>query len=172
MRPPGGCGVSFVMFHFAQRRRVEDVFVAAAHQDDRVRRAKRCRDRARYGSRCSFSCASCQSLLVTMTSPGRRCLTRAATAASTSAIVARARQIDAGAAAGVVQMVVGEAGNHRLAVQIDRRRRRAGELSDRGVRADGGEPPARDGDRLRDREPRVDGDDVAVDEDGVGRRGA
>ena len=83
---------------------------------------------------------------------------------------ARAREIDAGAAAGVVQMAVGEPGNHRLPVQIDRRRLRAGELADCVVAADGGEAPARDRDRLRDREARVDGDDVSVEEDAVGGR--
>ena len=34
----------------------------------------------------------------------------------------RTRQIDAGSAAGIVKMPVGEPGNHGLAVQIDRRR--------------------------------------------------
>ena len=84
---------------------------------------------------------------------------------------ARAGEIDARPAAGVVEVTVGEAGDHRLAVQIDRRRLRAGERADRGARADRGELAAGDRHRLRDREPRVDGDDVAVDEDRVGRRG-
>src|SRR5262245_29557644 len=68
----------------------------------------------------------------------------------------RARQIDAGSAAGIVQVTVGEAGNDRLAAQIDGPGVRARERPNRGVGADGGKPSVADGNRLRDREARVD----------------
>src|SRR5262249_48866863 len=83
---------------------------------------------------------------------------------------ARPRQVDTGTAAGIVQVIVGETGNHRLAVEIDRLRAGAGVLPDLGVAADRGEPAAANRNRLRDRETAVDGDDVAVDENRVGRR--
>ena len=82
----------------------------------------------------------------------------------------RARQIDARSAAGVVQVTVCQPRNHRLAVQIDRRRVRPRELPDVGVRADGGEAAILDRDRLRDRKARVDRNHVAIDENRVGRR--
>ena len=68
-----------------------------------------------------------------MTSPGRLCFTRAAIGGQDVGDRARARQIDAGSAAGVVQVIVGEAGNDRLPVQIDHGRRGTGELSDAAV---------------------------------------
>src|SRR5207249_4861249 len=71
-----------------------------------------------------------------------------------------AREVHAGAAAGVVQVIVREAGNHGAAFEVDHRRGGPGELSDVGRSADGGELPSGDGDRLCDREPRVDRDDV------------
>jgi len=104
-----------------------------------------------------------------MTSPGLLARTRAATAASTSAIDRARDRIHARAAAGVVQMIVGETGNYGLPFQINDRRLRAGELSDVGVRADRRKLAARDRDRLHDRKLRVDRDDVAVDKDYVRR---
>ncbi len=51
-----------------------------------------------------------------------------------------AGQIDAGAAAGVVQMIVGETGDRGLPFEVDSRRLRTREFPDVRVRADGREP--------------------------------
>src|SRR5207249_2483987 len=57
-----------------------------------------------------------------------------------------------------------------LAVEIDDRRLRSRELSDVRARADCRESPVRNRDRLCNRESRIDGYDVAVDENRVRRR--
>ena len=81
-----------------------------------------------------------------------------------------AGEVDARAAARVVEVIVGEAWDDGLTAQIDRRRRRAGQSLDRRIGADGGEPSAADCNSLSNRELRVDRDDVTVDENRVGRR--
>ena len=91
---------------------------------------------ARYGRRCSFSCASCQSLFDDDDVAGTALLHARRDGGEDVGEAARGGEIDAGPAARVVQVTVGEARDHRLAVQIDRRRLRAGELPDRGVGAD------------------------------------
>jgi hypothetical protein len=68
-------------------------------------------------------------------------------------------------------MTVCQAGNHGLAVQIDHARRRRCLTSDGRRRADRCESPVTNRDRFRDRELRVDGDHVTVDEDRVRRLG-
>ena len=78
---------------------------------------------SRYGSRCSFSCASCQSLLRDDDVVRAGLFTRAATACEHVGDRPRARQIDAGTAARLVQVTVREAGN-RPFDRADRRFRR------------------------------------------------
>ena len=170
MRPPGCCGVSFVMFHFRSAAELRMYSwpprtSTTGFAGDTASRS------ARYGRRCSVSCASCQSLFETMTSPGRLLLHASRDGGGDVGEAARAGEIHAGAAAGVVEVAVRQAGNDRLAVQIDRRRLRAGELRIGVARPDRGELAAGDRHRLRDRKARIDGDDVGVDEDRVGRRG-
>ena len=141
--------------------------MAAAHEDDRVRR----RHRVEIGAVRQAMLLQLRFVPVAVGDDdvaGAALLHARGDGGEDVGEAPRARQIDAGPAAGVVQMTVGEPRNHRLAVQIDRRRLRTGELADRGVGADGGELAAGDRDRFRDREPRVDGDHVAVDEDRVG----
>src|SRR5437899_7037582 len=67
-------------------------------------------------------------------------------------------------------MAVGEAWNHGAALQIDDARVGSGKLPNRGSRPHGGEPPILYRNRFSDRETRIDGDDVAVDQDRVCRR--
>ena len=83
---------------------------------------------------------------------------------------ARAREVDAWSAAGVVQVIVGQSGNDGLTLEIDDRRVRSGQPADAIGLADGGETPVRDRDRLCNREAPVDGHDMAVHEDRVRRR--
>src|SRR5689334_7752017 len=68
-------------------------------------------------------------------------------------------------------MPVGESRNHRLAFEIDGRRLRTGQFANLRAGPDRAELAAGDRDGLSDRESRVDGDHVAVDEDRVRRRG-
>src|SRR5947207_1209068 len=67
-------------------------------------------------------------------------------------------------------MPIGKTRNHRPASQIDRRGRRTRHLSDRGARSHGGESTLRNGHGFGHAERAVDSDDVAVDQDRVGRR--
>ena len=90
MRPPDGCGVAFVIRHFASAAELRMYSWPPRMATTGLSRETVSRSR-RYGSRCSLSCASCQSLLVTTISPGRLAFTRAAIAASTSAML-RARE--------------------------------------------------------------------------------
>ena len=69
-----------------------------------------------------------------------------------------------------VHVVVDETRNDRAAPQIDAARRGSGHLQDLLITADEDEAIAFDGDRLRDRELVVDGDDLAVGEDEIGWR--
>src|SRR5262249_49355679 len=125
----------------------------------------------RYGSRCSFSCASCQSLLLTMTSPGRLCFTRAE-------IAARAAEIEGGgdratprarAARGRGAAAGAGGGSDGLAREINVHRSGHGDRPDPRGGAGGGQPSRATGNRLCDREARVDGDDVTVDENCIRR---
>ena len=131
MRPPGCCGVSFVMCHFRSAAEFR-MYSWPPRTRTTGLAGDTVSESARYGSRCSFSCASCQSLFETITSPGRLCFTRAATAARMSARLRAPERSTPGTAAGIVEVPVGEARNHRLPVQIDRRRLRTGEPADRG----------------------------------------
>ena len=69
-----------------------------------------------------------------------------------------------------VHMVVDEAGNDRPSAEVDSSGCRPGEPCDVSSGADGRDPVAPDGQRLRDREALVDRDDVRVDEDEIRRR--
>ena len=80
----------------------------------------------------------------------------------------RAGQVHSGSAAGIVQVIVGQAGYHGPAFQIDGRGAGARELLDAVGAADRREPAVRDRHRLRDGKARVDGHDVTVDQNGVG----
>ena len=59
------------------------------------------------------------------------------------------RQVDAGSAAAVMQVIVGQTGDDRLSLEIENRRVGSGPPADPIGLADGGESPVRDGDRLR-----------------------
>ena len=72
-------------------------------------------------------------------------------------------------AAQQVHVIVDEAGRDRPARQIDPSRSRARELADLRVAADGDDAIAADRDGLGDREPLVNGDDLSVRQDEVGR---
>ena len=169
MRPPGCCGVSLVMFHFR-----------SAAELRMYSWPPRTRTTGFAGDTVSRSAAVRQAVLLQLRLvpvavrdddvAGTALLHARGDGGEDVGEAARGGEIDAGPAARVVQVTVGEPGDHRLAVQIDRRRLRAGELPDRGVGADRAELAAGDRDRFRDREPRVDGDHVAVDQDRVRRR--
>ena len=130
-----------------ERGGVEDVLVSAAHDDDRVD--------GRHGVEIAAvrQAVFLELRLVPVAVGGDHL-------AGTGLLDARgdrrqqvvhrpdAGEIDAGAAARVVQVIVRKAGNDGLAAQVDRRRRRAGQFPDRCISADGGEPPARDRDGL------------------------
>ena len=168
MRPPAGSGVfsvmlqrvsaaEFRMYSWPPRTRTTGLCGAIASRS------------SRSGSRCSLSCASCQSLLETMTSPGFDAWTRACKRRHHVGQRSRARQIDAGPAAGAVQMVVHQPRDHRAALQIDHPRRRPGDRLHLIVVADGHDAIADDRDGFVDRETAIDGDDLAVEQDEIGR---
>jgi hypothetical protein len=69
-----------------------------------------------------------------------------------------------------VRVVVDQAGDDGLAGEIDAARVGPGETIDVRGAADGDDAIASDGDRLRDREAVVDGDDLTVGENDVGGR--
>ena len=76
-------------------------------------------------------------------------------------------QLPRRAGAKQVHVIVDKAGNDRPAAQIDSPGVRSGHLTDGLVRADRDDAIAFDGDRLRDGEALVDGDDLAVRENQV-----
>ena len=127
---------------------------------------------SRSGSRCSLSCASCQSLLETITSPGLRRLHARLQGGIDVGHRSRARQIDAGTAAGAVKMVVHQARDHRVALEIDHPRRRPGDRLHLIVVADRHDAIADDRDGFVNGEAAIDGDDLAVEEDEIRRRRA
>jgi hypothetical protein len=101
-----------------------------------------------------------------MTSPGVSATARAHTRVSDVE-----REEPVGTAAGEVRVRIEKTRRHRAAAQIDASGRRAGELCDLSVAADGRDGVSGDRDRLRDAIGCVDGDDSAVIEDQIGGRG-
>ena len=169
MRPPAGCGVVLGDVPPRQRRRVEDVFVAAAHEHDRILR----RDAIEVVAQRQPLFLELRFVPVAVRDDdvaGLRCRDARAERRLDVGQRSRARQIDARAAAGAVEVVVHQPRNHAAALEIDHPRRRTGDRAHLIVVADGHDAIADDRDRLVDGEAAIDGDDLAVEEDEVGRR--
>ncbi len=156
-----------------QRRRVEDVVVAAAHQHHGV-----CgRDTVELGR-------ERQALLLELglvpvgiaddeVAGLRRCH-RLADRRDEVGERARRRQIDAAAAALVVEMPVGETRHHEAPARVDDLRVRPDAGPDRGGRTDGDEFAVLDGERLGRRRALARGEHLGVDDHevrGLGERG-
>ncbi len=83
-----------------------------------------------------------------------------------------ARQIHAGPAARVVQVPVHQARQHRASLEVDAACVCSGKAAHLVVATDGDKFVAADGNRLGNGKLSIDGDDLAVEQDGVRRRRA
>ena len=127
---------------------------------------------SRSGSRCSLSCASCQSLFETITSPGFDAWTRACSAASTSAIDRARDRSTPGPPPAPCRWLSIRPGITARPFRSIIRVAGSGDGLHLIVVADGHDPIADDRDRLVNREAAIDGDDLAVEEHEIGRRRA
>ena len=171
MRPPAGSGGLLGDVPSCQRRRVDDVFVAAAHEHDRILR----RDAIEIVAQRQPLFLQLRFVPVAVGDDdiaGLRGRDARAQCRIDIGQRSRARQVDARAAAGAMEMVIHQPRNHAPAFEIDHARRGTGDRAHLIVVADGHDAIADDRDRLLDAEAAIDGDDFAVEQDQVGRRRA
>ena len=153
-----------------RRRRVDDELVPAAHEHHGIAR----RDAVELAQVRQALLMELRLVPVAVRDDelaGRRALRARLYRPEQRVDAAHAREVEPGTAARVVQVAVDQAGDDRASLQIDLPRGHAGRAAHGIVRADGGEAIAADRHRLRDREGRIDGDDLAVVEHELGRLG-
>src|SRR5262245_27673755 len=168
MRPPDISGVAFEIFHFSQRGRIQDVFMPAANEYDGMRWRNRV-EIFPIRQPLFFQLRFVPVAVADDHIPWRCVLDPCGHGCKNVRDGAGARQVHAGPAAGIMQMPVRQTRNDCLAFQVDDLRCGACEPTDLRRGTDRKEPPVPDCHCLRDRELRVDGDDVTVDENCVRR---
>ena len=152
-----------------QRRRVEDVFMPAAHEHDRILR----RDAIEIIAQRQPLFFQLRFMPVAVRDDHVARFQGLDAGAERRLDVghrSRARQIDAGAAAGAVEMVVHQPRDHAAPLEIDHSRRRSGDRAHLVVVADGHDAIADDRHGFMDREAAIDGDDLSVEEHEIRRR--
>ena len=121
---------------FRERGRIQDVLVAAANDDDGIRR----RDAVEILAVRQPMLSELRFVPVAVGDDhvARRCAANLrGDRCEHLRQRSRARQVDAGTAARIVEVIVGQARNHGATAQIDRSGGRSRERADRVVRADG-----------------------------------